>query len=122
MPSVIGRARYYNGLDSESPGWYTKDEVLGDGEPGDVVTVITAAQVHRARSPMAKEVESTAAPTHMTTCSIEDTVINLEEILEPANTEPGNDEGGANNAHTRRNINAEQRPGNEQVQEEVIPG
>ena len=98
------------------------NEVLGDGEPGDVVTVITAAQVHRAMSPMAEEAGGTAEPTHMTTCSIEDTVINLEEILEPANTEPWNDEGGANNAHTRRNINVEQRPGNEQVQEEVIPG
>ena len=122
VPSVIGRARYYNGLDNESPGWYTKDEVLGDGEPGDVVTVITAAQVHRAMSPMAEEAGGTAAPTHMATSSTEDMVINLEEILEPANTEPGNDEGGENNAHTRRKTNAEQRPGNEQVQEEVIPG
>ena len=119
---MIARARYYNGVDSESPGWYTREEVLGDGEPGDMVTVTTAAQVYRDRSLMAKEVGGTAAPTHMATSSLEDTDISLEEILEPANTEPGNDEGGANNAHTRRNTNAEQRPGNEQVQEEVIPG
>ena len=86
------------------------------------MTVTTVAQVHRASSPMAEEVGSIAAPTHVTTNPIEDTIINLEEISEPVNTEPGDDEGGANNAHTRRNINVEQRPGNEQVQEEVIPG
>ena len=122
VPPVIARAKYYNGVDSESPGWYTREEVLGDGEPGDMVTVTTAAQVHRPSSPMAEEVGSIAAPTHVTTNPIEDTIINLEEISEPVNTEPGDDEGGANNTHTRRNINVEQRPGNEQVQEEVIPG
>ena len=110
-----------DGSDIESSGWNTVDEVLGDGEPGEVVVGTTDAQVHRARSPMAEEAVSTAAPTHVTTSSIEDTVINLEETSAAANTEPGDDEGGANNAQ-RRNINAEQRSGNGQEQEEVIPG
>ena len=89
-------------------------------ETGEVVIGTTAAQEHRARSPTAEEVGSTAAPIHMTS-SIEDTVINLEEISAAVNIEPGDDEGGVNNVQ-KRTANVEQSSGNGQEEEEVIPG
>ena len=89
----------------------------------EMVTFATVAEVHRAMSPMAEGGGSPAAATHRTTRlksfkkkkSREDTVINLEEITEAPNTEPGYDDGGANN-------NVERRSGNEQDQGEITPG
>ena len=57
----------------------------------------------------------------MTTSPMEDTVINQDETPEAANTEPGYDDGGANNIQKRNSI-GELRPGNEQDQGEITPG
>ena len=50
-----------------------------------------------------------------------DMVIDLEEITEAPITEPGYDDGGANNVN-KRNTNVERRPGNERDQGEITPG
>ena len=71
-------------------------------------------------SPMTKGGVSPAAPTHMSARSMEDTVIIREESTE-AITEPGCDDGGANNVQ-KRNSNAELCSGNEQEQRESSPG
>ena len=50
-------------------------------------------------------------------------VIDLEEITEAPNTEPGYDDGGANNGiANKRNTNVERRLGNERDQGKVTPG
>ena len=72
-------------------------------------------------SPMAKGGVSPAAPTHMSTRSMEDTVIITREESTEAITEPGCDDGGANNVQ-KRNSNAELCSGNEQERRESSPG
>ena len=98
----------FDGPDNDCSGYITVEETFGDDEG---VTFTTYAEVHSARSPIAEGDGSPAAPTNMAIRSLEGTVINLEETIESANTEPGCDDDRANNV--QKSSNVELRPGNE---------